>query len=88
VRTVLSLIVKSAAWSENCDSEKPLLDCSKTCLYQMAPQRPSNLHPLTEELLDRLKEHPEASEIVIGGGVALSHYSEHRNTFDLDAWWK
>jgi hypothetical protein len=54
----------------------------------MAPQRPSNLHPLAEELLDLLKDHPEASEIVIGGGVALSHYSEHRDTFDLDAWWK
>ena len=54
----------------------------------MAPQRPSNLHPLAEELLDRLKDHSEASEIVIGGGVALSHYSEHRDTFDLDAWWK
>jgi hypothetical protein len=54
----------------------------------MAPQKPSNLHPLTEELLDHLKDHPEAAEIVIGGGVALSHYSEHRKTFDLDAWWK
>jgi hypothetical protein len=54
----------------------------------MAPQRPLNLHPLTKELLDLLKDHPEASEIVIGGGVALSHYSEHRDTFDLDAWWK
>jgi predicted nucleotidyltransferase component of viral defense system len=54
----------------------------------MEPQRPSNLHPLTEELLDHLQNHPEASEIVIGGGVALSHYSQHRHTFDLDAWWK
>jgi hypothetical protein len=54
----------------------------------MTPQRPSRLHPLASELLSRLKDHPEASEIVIGGGVALSHYLEHRATFDLDAWWK
>lgn len=54
----------------------------------MAPQKPSNLHPVTEELLSHLKDHPEASEIVIGGGVALSHYSPHRKTFDLDAWWR
>jgi hypothetical protein len=54
----------------------------------MPPEKPSNLQPLTEELLGHLKNHPEASEIVIGGGVALSHYSPHRKTFDLDAWWR
>jgi hypothetical protein len=27
-----------------------------------------------------------ALEIVIGGGVAMSYYSVHRNTFDQDAW--
>ena len=40
------------------------------------------------ESFEYLKDHPEASEIGIGGGVALSHYSSRRKTFDLDAWWR
>jgi hypothetical protein len=51
------------------------------------PKPPSNLHPLSRELLERLAGHAEAAEIVIGGGVALSHYLEYRPTVDLDAWW-
>ena len=52
------------------------------------PKPPQNLHPLSRELLESLAGHAEASEIVIGGGVALSHYLEYRDTVDLDAWWR
>ena len=51
------------------------------------PKPPGNLHPLSRELLESLAGHAEAAEIVIGGGVALSHYLEYRPTVDLDAWW-
>lgn len=52
------------------------------------PKPPANLHPLSRELLESLAGHPEAAEIVIGGGVALGHYLEYRDTVDLDAWWR
>lgn len=52
------------------------------------PQPPANLHPLSRELLESLVGHSEAAEIVIGGGVALSHYLQYRDTVDLDAWWR
>jgi hypothetical protein len=39
-------------------------------------------------LLESLAGHAEAAEIVIGGGVALGHYLEYRDTVDLDAWWR
>jgi hypothetical protein len=44
----------------------------------MAPQRPSNLHPLTEELLNRPKDHPEACEIVIAASDR-QHYGPRRS---------
>ena len=53
----------------------------------LLPKPPGNLHPLCRELLESLAGHAEAAEIVIGGGVALSHYLEYRPTVDLDAWW-
>jgi hypothetical protein len=52
------------------------------------PEPPGNLHPLSRELLESLAGHPEAAEIVISGGVALTHYLEYRPTVDLDAWWR
>lgn len=52
------------------------------------PKPPGNLHPLARELLESLAGHAEGAEIVIGGGVALSHYLEYRPTVDLDAWWR
>ncbi|MFM9058275.1 MAG: nucleotidyl transferase AbiEii/AbiGii toxin family protein [Planctomycetaceae bacterium] len=52
------------------------------------PQPPANLHPLSRELLESLAGHAEAEQIVIGGGVALSHYLPYRDTVDLDAWWR
>jgi hypothetical protein len=51
------------------------------------PKPPGNLHPLSRELLESLAGHAAGAEIVIGGGVALSHYLEYRPTVDLDAWW-
>jgi hypothetical protein len=52
------------------------------------PRVPDRLHPLSRELLQSLAGHAEAAEIVLGGGVALSHYLEYRDTVDLDAWWR
>lgn len=52
------------------------------------PTTPKNLNPLARELLESFAGHPEAAEIVLGGGVALSHYLEYRDTVDVDAWWR
>jgi hypothetical protein len=54
----------------------------------MNPHPPRSLNAFAKELLDLLAGHPEAAEIVIGGGVALAHYLDYRDTFDLDAWWR
>lgn len=52
------------------------------------PNPPKNLNPLARELLESLAGHSEAAEIILGGGVALSHYLEYRDTVDVDAWWR
>ncbi|MGH8168973.1 MAG: hypothetical protein ACRETJ_00355 [Steroidobacteraceae bacterium] len=52
------------------------------------PKPPKSLNSYARELLDALAGHAEAAEIVLGGGVALSHYLEYRGTVDLDAWWR
>ena len=57
-------------------------------MLEMQPTTPRNLNPLARELLESLAGHPEAAEIVMGGGVALSHYLEYRDTEDVDAWWR
>lgn len=54
----------------------------------MKPVPPKNLNPFARELLEKMAGHEEAAEIVIGGGVALSHYLEYRDTVDLDSWWR
>lgn len=54
----------------------------------MNPRPPQSLNRFAKELLDLLAGHPEAAEIVIGGGVALAHYLDYRDTVDLDAWWR
>lgn len=51
------------------------------------PTPPSRLGPFAREVLEFLAGHDEAAEIVIGGGIALAHYVDYRETFDLDAWW-
>lgn len=51
------------------------------------PTPPSRLGAFAREVLEFLAGHDEAAEIVIGGGIALAHYIDYRDTFDLDAWW-
>jgi len=52
------------------------------------PCVPKSLHPLAREALEELRSFPEAASIIVGGGVALQHYCEFRETVDLDAWWE
>jgi hypothetical protein len=54
-------------------------------MQNIRPKPPQNLNPFSRELLESLAGHAEAVEIVLGGGVALSHYLEYRETVDLDA---
>ena len=51
------------------------------------PTPPSRLGIYAREVLELLAGHEAAAEIVIGGGIALAHYVDYRDTFDLDAWW-
>ena len=51
------------------------------------PIPPTNLSVYAREVLDLLASHPAAADIVLGGGVALAHYLNYRDTHDLDAWW-
>ena len=37
-------------------------------MQDMRPKMPKNLNPLARELLESLAGHPEAAEIVLGGG--------------------
>ena len=53
-----------------------------------APRVPSNLNPFARELLELLRGQPAARHLILGGGVALSHYLEYRETVDVDAWWR
>lgn len=52
-----------------------------------APHPPPILNALAREVLEALCGRPEATGVVIGGGVALQHYLPYRETVDLDAWW-
>jgi hypothetical protein len=56
-------------------------------MSQPRPTPPSHLGTHAREVLEFLGGHEAAAEIVIGGGVALAHYIDYRDTFDLDAWW-
>ncbi len=38
-------------------------------------------------ILDLLGQQEGAEDLEIGGGLALWHYSPHRSTHDIDAWW-
>jgi hypothetical protein len=51
-------------------------------------QRPSQLHPWADEILQALAGHPESHEIVLGGYFALQHFLDYRKTNDIDAWWR
>lgn len=50
--------------------------------------KPRSLNPLADEILERLARYPEASEIVLGGYLALQHHIDYRVTRDIDAWWR
>ncbi|MGH9627346.1 MAG: hypothetical protein ACRD7E_03135, partial [Bryobacteraceae bacterium] len=50
--------------------------------------KPRSLHPLADEILQRLAQFPESSEVVLGGYFALQHYADYRTTCDIDAWWR
>ncbi len=54
----------------------------------VSPKPPHRLTPLAKEVLDELRAQPAAAAIILGGGVALQHYCEFRDTQDLDAWWE
>lgn len=56
-------------------------------LTENRPTPPSRLHALAREVLDALRDQPAAASLILGGGVALQHYCEYRETKDLDAWW-
>ena len=60
----------------------------ETDFTKLAMTKPRSVDPLADEILNRLSEHPEASEIVLGGYFALQHYADYRRTHDLDAWWR
>src|SRR4051794_26535514 len=52
------------------------------------PQRPATLSPLAEATLTALSAEPLSANIILGGGVALKHYDDFRQTQDIDAWWR
>lgn len=47
----------------------------------------SRLDPLVEKVLRVLSGYAAASEIVLGGYLALQHHVDYRTTHDIDAWW-
>jgi len=51
------------------------------------PQMAQRLHELAREILEELRDQPAAAALILGGGVALQHYYEYRETHDIDAWW-
>ncbi len=57
-------------------------------MRDIQPTAPTNLNAYARELLESFAGQQAAAEIVLGGGVALSHYLEYRGTVDLDAWWR
>ena len=48
---------------------------------------PCELSPITWSILELLGQDDASAGLEIGGGIALWHYSPHRTTNDIDAWW-
>lgn len=48
-----------------------------------SPTPPASLGTYARGVLDYLAGYEAASDIVIGGGIALAHYLDYRDTFDL-----
>ncbi len=55
--------------------------------FHILPTTPQRLHVLAREILDELRDQHAAADFILGGGVALQHYCEYRDTRDIDAWW-
>jgi len=51
-------------------------------------RKPTQIQLLASRVLDALAGKPEASEIVLGGYLALQHFVDYRKTNDIDAWWR
>ena len=58
--------------------------------YSMLVEARKPQHPdaFAVAFLERLQERPEAEQFVLGGGFALKHYLDYRDTADIDAWWR
>jgi hypothetical protein len=52
------------------------------------PRRPKALPEIAEAILVALSREPLSANIVLGGGVALKHYVDYRDTQDINAWWR
>ena len=52
-----------------------------------SPVEPGGLPPLAVQILTAISRAPWASRIILGGGIALKHYADFRETCDIDAWW-
>lgn len=50
--------------------------------------KPEHLDPLAEAILERLRQNPASSEIILGGYFGLQHYLDYRRSHDIDAWWR
>ncbi|MFM7243986.1 MAG: hypothetical protein ACKO40_07390 [Planctomycetaceae bacterium] len=51
-------------------------------MISLNPVPPTSLSALAREVLDLLNSRPAAADIVLGGGVALAHYLDYRDTYD------
>jgi len=51
-------------------------------------EKPENLDPLAEIILEKLRQNPASAEIVLGGYFGMQHYLNYRRTHDIDAWWR
>lgn len=52
-------------------------------------RKPTSIDPLADRTLQGLAAVPEATEIVLGGYLALQHHVRaYRQTHDIDAWWR
>ena len=51
------------------------------------PHPPDDIDPLGEQILDALRGNSAVDGVILGGGFALRHYRDFRQTHDIDAWW-
>ena len=52
------------------------------------PKRPATLPELAEATLDALSREPLSANLILGGGIALKHYDDFRQTRVVNAWWR